>query len=390
MHILRAVTTAGAAICALAAFLPGIANAGPAPKRTVGLVVTSWFTAQYNTPHWEECPEGAAIGNDELWLRSLPQDARIKKTDGGKVQPVDGARKQQAVVRGPNGEDVCMNPTVVNDPPLRIIKGKFGYGFNLDGTNDGAPTSKSCKHDKFEDPDTGLKVDNQTYRTLGCILGWRNGNYMEGHPNGERQDSGRGTILIEVTDVDDLENDPDVTVAFYGALDPMPKDSTGKILPFASYHVSGTPQYGAKAKGRIESGQLTTTPVDARLPLYGNNYTGDMFLKDMRLRVAMPKEGEGAPVKALLGGYYDFNKWWDYIQKIEFLLVAGQWNCPQIYQAAKQLADGYPDPQTGECTALSTALTMEALPAFIVHPKNERTVAEAPTPEKKTQLAQGQ
>ena len=52
-HIHRRLTRAGIAFIAMAV-VPGIACAAPPAKRTVGLVVTSWFTAQYNTPHWEE------------------------------------------------------------------------------------------------------------------------------------------------------------------------------------------------------------------------------------------------------------------------------------------------------------------------------------------------
>jgi hypothetical protein len=116
-----------------------------------------------------------------------------------------------------------------------------------------------------------------------------------------------------------------------------------------------------------------TEPIDANLPLYGNNYTGTMALRDMRLKIALPQDEK--PVKGMLGGYYDWKSWWDYMQKVEFLLVAAQWDCPAIYRASKALADGYPDPQTGQCTALSTAMTLEALPAFIVHPDHK---ADAP------------
>jgi hypothetical protein len=31
------------------------------------------------------------------------------------------------------------------------------------------------------------------------------------------------------------------------------------------------------------------------------------------------------------------------------------------------MADGYPDPKTGECTALSIAFNIEAIPAFVLH-----------------------
>ena len=66
------------------------------------------------------------------------------------------------------------------------------------------------------------------HRTLH---GWRERNeaYLEGHPNQERQDSGKGTILIEINDVDDAKNDDAVQVGFYGSLDTLPKDSNGKM-----------------------------------------------------------------------------------------------------------------------------------------------------------------
>ncbi len=373
---LRSVLIATCAI-GMGAGLSSSAISASAPKRTIGLVVTSWFSAKYNTPHWEECPEGAALGNDELWIKNLPQAQRIKATAGGAVQPVDGERKTQAVVRGPKGEDVCWNPEVVKDPPMRIVRGKTGYGFNLDGTDDGRATPKSCKHDKFTSPE-GVKVDNQLYRLLGCILGMRNDAYLEGHPNQERQDSGKGTILIEISDVDDAKNDDAVQVAFYGSIDTLPKDSTGKILANASYRINDNPIYGTKARGKIVDGVLATDAADVRLPMYGNNYTGDIPLKDMRLNLTLPREGK--PANGLMGGYYDFAKWWDYFQKIEFLLVSNQWSCPQVYVAAKELRDGYPDPQTGECTALSTAMTIEALPAFVIHPDKPNRVAANDSP----------
>ena len=42
------------------------------------------------------------------------------------------------------------------------------------------------------------------------------------------------------------------------------------------------------------------------------------------------------------------------------------------YVAAKQLADGYPDPETGNCTALSSSYTIEAIPAFVIKPSSEK------------------
>ena len=46
---------------------------------------------------------------------------------------------------------------------------------------------------------------------------------------------------------------------------------------------------------------------------------------------------------------------------------------PGIWYALKRMADAYPDPKTGENTAISTAYRIDAVPAFIVH--DEKTAA---------------
>lgn len=346
-----------------------------APKKTLGFIIVDYALATHETKYYEECPEGLAIGNDELWWKGLSPKDRDRLTNGGLIEPVDPPRRPTAALRGPYKEDVCWNPEIVQDPPLRIVKGKIGRGLNLDGTDDGRATAKTCSHEKFTTPDGQTKVDNQMYRILGCIYGWRKGNYMEGHPNRERRDSSQGIILVHVTDVDDAQNDPDVTVTYESTTDLLRKDASGGILPWASYRVSETPHYGAKAKGKIVAGRLITEPVDARLPLFGNNVTGVMVYRDLRLDLDLAHEGEGGIHTGLMAGYRDFENWWDYIRKIEFLTVTGQWSCPAIYVASQQLADGYPDPKTGKCTAISEAMDIQALPAFVI-PRDEK-MAEA-------------
>jgi hypothetical protein len=349
--------------------------ASAAPKKTLGFVIVDYNLATYETKYYEECPEGLAVGNDELWWKALSPKDRDKLTNGGLIEPVDPPRRPMAALRGPNKEDACWNPTIVKDPPLRIVKGKIGRGFNLDGTDDGVATAKSCKHEKFTSPDGKTKVDNQMYRILGCIYGWRRGNYMEGHANRERRDSSQGIILVEVSDVDDEKNDPDVTVTYYSTVDILQKDSTGRILPWSSYRPSDTPHYGATAKGKIVDGHVITEPVDARLPQFGNFVVGELIYRDLRLDLDLTKAAEDGSYSGMFAGYRDWENFWDYIRKIEFLTVTGQWSCPAIYVASQELADGYPDPKTGKCTAISDAFDIQAMPAFIV-PREART-AEA-------------
>ena len=42
--------------------------------------------------------------------------------------------------------------------------------------------------------------------------------------------------------------------------------------------------------------------------------------------------------------------------------------CAGLYHAIPRIADGHPDPETGECTSMSTALHFEAKPAFAIRP----------------------
>ena len=44
-------------------------------------------------------------------------------------------------------------------------------------------------------------------------------------------------------------------------------------------------------------------------------------------------------------------------------------DCPALYEAVHKLADGYPDPKTGQCTAISSAYFIEAVAAFVIHPQ---------------------
>jgi hypothetical protein len=345
------------------------ASAQPAPQTapSMGFVVANWDTAIYETKFMDECPEGPAVGNDELWWRGLSRADKDKFTDKGIIQPVD--RRFLSVLRGPKGEDVCWNPTVVKDPPLRTIKGRTAYGFNLDADVEGKPTPKSCRHENFTGVSGEAGVDNQLYRLLGCHYGWRRNGVLDTFGNEERRNSGRGVVLIEITGYDDPLNDDSVDVAFYRAIDPFPIDSAGRILPYASYRVdenNGQPRYGTVAKGKLVNGVLTTEPVDIKLPFYGNSAYAEVDLRDMKLQLDTAI-GADSKVKGLVGGYYDFDKWWEYMLKIEFLIATGDWSCPALYTAAKELADGYPDPATGACTAISSAFRFDALPAFVVH-----------------------
>ena len=348
---------------------------------TMGFVVVSFYTSIYETKYMEECPRGLAIGNDEIWWKSLDPAVRDELTDGGDIEPVTGIRREMSAHRGPNGEDVCAMPTIVEDPPLKLVEGTISYGMNLDGNADSSPTPKTCSHENFTSPDGVAGIDNQMYRLLGCVYGWRDSGYIETNANGELIDTSQGVTLIEITGVDDRLNDDQVTVRMHRANDVLPKDTQGNILPYASYRVHDIPGYGNPARGQIVDGVLTTDPIHASLPYYGNLAHSEIDLKDMRLELDLTNADER--VKGYIAGYRDVENFWSYFRKGGYMTVTGQFSCPAVYKAAHELADGYPDPETGKCTALSTSYTIQAIPAFIIPRKNEapRTSSLAPKPD---------
>jgi hypothetical protein len=46
-----------------------------------------------------------------------------------------------------------------------------------------------------------------------------------------------------------------------------------------------------------------------------------------------------------------------------------------LYRALYRLADGYPDPVTGENTAISSAVQVSFIQVHVIHPPEETTVA---------------
>jgi hypothetical protein len=342
---------------------------------TIGFAVVSFYTSIYETKYMEECPRGLAVGNDELWWKGLDPAVRDDLTNGGEIEPVSASRRAMSALRGPNGEDVCWNPTIIEDPPMKTVEGSVSFGMNLDGKGDDEITPQSCGHSNFTSPSGQPGVDNQMYRLLGCVFGWRDSGYVETNANGELRDTSQGVILIEVSGVDDKQNDDSVVVRMHRANDILPKDSRGNILPHASYRIHNVPGYGNPANGKIVDGVLTTDPIDAFLPNYSNLAHTEIHMKGMRLELDMGAAKDRA--KGYIAGYRDFENFWDYFRRGEYLSVTGQFSCPALYVAAKELADGYPDPETGECTALSSSYTIEAVPAFVIRAEDNDIVASA-------------
>ncbi len=354
----------------LASFLALAAgdNTVYAESQTLGFAVTKWNTAMHETRFMDECPVGPNPGNWEIWESTLtPEERRA-------YEPIKINSFPPAFFRGANGEDVCEVPTSVQDPPLNVVEGKYGYGINLDGNTDGAATPKSCKHENFTSLNGETGVDNQMYRLMGCVEAWRSYGHIENNANGHRLSSGLGMILMEITGIDDLMNDDSVKVSFYRGVGSFTIDSEGRVLPFTSYeidHDNGVPRYDDRVSGKIVGGILTTDSADVNLPHFGNYQYIRQLIRDMQIEVDItPDSGK---TSGMVYGYYGVEQFYSYVRgMLRNFPNRHKYSCSPIYVAAHDLADGHPDPETGECTTLSSAFKFEAVRAFINHPDVEK------------------
>ena len=368
--------------------LAGFAAEGPirapAHGRTVGFVFSYFTRAAYKGD--DDCPDGVALKPYEKFPEMIEQFKQLlaAKLPPSKYQQIIESSKNKtpeglfgfAEYRGPHGEGACQAPELLPDPGMRHPVGRKSFGLNLDGTSDGKATQKTCAHQKFNDGLNGeANVDNQYYRALGCVAGYRGRDGFQPQMENNNMRDGQYSILLELTGVDSLENDEDVGVALYSSNDAMIKQAggTSDTLGYTSFYPSDDPQFHNSLHGKIVNGVLTTEPANVHL-IGSTDFIQDYYFKDARLRLMLASDGTA---KGVLGGYVDWRLWSDeLIKKGAIVEEAGGYMCDAVYHAFKKFADGDPDPSTGECTTISIGMDVEALPAFIIHPSFRQSASK--------------
>lgn len=334
----------------------------------IGFVLTSRYWAVHETPGAkEECPNGFNDGPREQFKQLFPEDG-VKRT-----------LLQTQLMR----EGRQWFPDMSEEPfTFKEAGGKVSYGMNLDG---------KVGAEDFTDPDGVKGVDNQLFRAIGCVSQYRApSNLIYFFENKYLGQYNQNRFMFEISGVDSLANDDDVTVTTYRGLDDLLADATG-----ASYVPGGSQRVDARwgkmfqqtFKGKIVDGMLVTEGQDLIVPASATFDTSGMHrFKELRFQLRLtPERAEG-----VMAGYVDIAAFYHHLNTSwsTHHQSYGQLSAPSLYRALHRLADGYPNAQ-GEMTAISGALNVRFTQVFIQHPPQQTamdatgaTVATAPSEER--------
>ncbi|HEV7610933.1 MAG TPA: DUF1592 domain-containing protein [Steroidobacteraceae bacterium] len=340
--------------------------------QTKNFVLSNFYTADYYGD--DTCPHGLnplpdAFFKRDLKILGVPQaevNAKFDKDYNNQNGPNSTNWVSLASTRGNGRDSVYLHPTTVPDAHLYPAVGRFAYGFNLDGKGAVSPNS-------YEDPATHERgVNNQLFRTLGCIQVYKGNPPPQPPLEPEyRWHSSRPTMgawLISISG-EDLTRDGEVTVTFQDSVDPVStQDANAQIQRDLTYRVADHPASLNVLHGRIKDGIVTTDP--APITMLCDAYIQPRFeFQEARLRLKLQPDGN---LEGLLGGYQPWYPiYWSHA-KVGYIDERGFGvDVPALYYALRRSADAYPDPKTGENTAISAAYSIQAVPAFIT-PLNRR------------------
>lgn len=361
-------------------------------KGTAGFVVTQFSYAL--APDAQEsgaCPEGMTLGPAEIFEMTPKGKRKSGESDVAYGERLDAG--WQAAMTAPNGENLCMNPELAPvDPFFRTVKRS---DIPVEGMDIGA---SACGAELFPSVRGGAeRIANQYYRAVGCMRTFQSAGQANGSTG---MYGGSWGIVVSLKHVDDIRNDDEVEVGIYANGDPIQLSAQRTPLEYATYVVYGDSRFHAKTRGHIKDGVLTTEPVDIRFWTDINSMYMERPLRDARLRVTIAEDGH---LKGYLAGYTPVEALYDLTfgfrgavdstrsKPAPLRLRMGSamgaartlnFTCQGVYQALNKLADGHPDPATGQCTSISTQFAVEAIPAFVIDDKGATTPINATTSRK--------
>ena len=350
--------------------------AAAAGDKIRGFVFTNWG---YEIPRDDpgECPDGFNVTEPEF----LSEDYAAVG-DEVKRRYEAGDRDGALSLLPPNA---CKDPLVRPDPGHITLDGPATMaGIDLDGQHSERAAGGQCAHDDFVGPNGERGIDNQHWRLMGCVSGYRPDGLFDRlfSTNSAILENGYATLL-ELQLVEGTRDAGRVRGRIFTSAGPVMKDANGDVVRDMSQLVHDDPMYHSDFfEGEIKDGIFTAGPVDAKLRFKVQAIDNHYFFRDLRIRAEMLPDGG---MKGVLAGYWDIENLFDfltevYIGPVHLGRAAANnigYMCAGVYNALPRLADGHPDPKTGQCTSLSTVIQFAAVPAFVIHPQQIAQVSSS-------------
>jgi hypothetical protein len=301
----------------------------PASADTRGYVI-SWFATATNNPDFvQNCPRAAKDPNRVHFAVET------------------GRRKDRAIVDGKPVPAKDYPDAVVKDPNIETVVGKYAYGFDLGGP--GA--------DKFIDPDTHEKVDNQLWRAVGCTASFQATPPAAPYP----EELAWATLIdtspgwaMQITGTD-LNRDGPVIVTLDRTLRHLERDASGGVRGDVTYVLDPSPTSHNILSGEIKDEVLRAKSgsiyIEGEMPFYSQ-----IDLTDAHMRI---RSEAGGKLVGYWGGYTDWHAW------VYMHTARGVSDGVGMYRTLEKLADADPDPVTGKNRSISTTWRMEAVPAYL-------------------------
>ncbi|WP_380879511.1 hypothetical protein ACFB49_22700 [Sphingomonas sp. DBB INV C78] len=370
--------------------------ASPPPSRTAGYVLANIYVASLDD---DKACRNLSLSATDIFRDRLPAAEREKYADPAKVQELQklmeaklgfkmvptgrsaGANgrsaelsqadlaslRQSAGIKPGKGipaflgtrfaYDSCTNPEdfrfMVKGNEL--YRGRVAYGIDLDG---------KISDNDFTGPDGEQGVDNELIRAAGCNFATRD----FGNPRVADHviTSAAAPTLMEVGDIDDLADDPEVTISFYASASAIELTGSGKPVAWTSLDADPDARYRATVKARIEKGVLVSEPFDLRVRMREQIVDGYREIRRARIRAVMGSDGN---VEGGIYGYHTIASIIDaYRQSTQVGANLTRMSCPALIDAVERHADAFRDARTGRNTAISSALRFRGTSAFIIKP----------------------
>ena len=319
-------------------------------NRTLSYVMTDLFWSVYQTEDARtECPRGFNDGPREQFEKLFPDYESLSVEETQLAQEIQTWHPNTE----PDGFEFFE------------VEGDLSWGLNLDG--------KVSAND-FMHPDGTLGIDNEVYRAIGCIIGFRGPDGVEHiFQNKAILDEVFNRMMIELKEVDSLINDEFVVINMYRGKDRLLTDATGqKVMAGGTQRVDY--RWGESLirqfTGQIVDGVLFTEPIaEMVMPWQNLSVPSVHVFKDARFQLNLSSD----EASGILAGYADVDTWYYQLIRNDSThhLSNGQISAISLYKALKRLADSHPDPVTGDNTAISTALDVRMAQVYIVHPDSK-------------------